>query len=350
MASTIYFVIPCYNEEEALPITAQILHQKLSALQSAGAASSESRILFVDDGSKDRTWEKIKSFTQSDMLFAGVKLSHNRGHQNALLAGLMTARQYADAVISMDADLQDDIDVVDRFLEEYEGGCDVVYGVRSRREKDTFFKRTTAEGFYKFMRAMGVEMVFNHADYRLMSKRALDALAEYREVNLFLRGIVPLIGFKSATVPYERKERVAGESKYPLKKMLAFAFDGITSFSIKPIRILTWLGLGILLVSVLAFIYVLIAHFSGWAVTGWSSLVCSIWLLGGIQLLALGVVGEYIGKIYAETKQRPRYWIENCLIKQNGAAKSVQKGTDGAIYLNKQDGPPSPCFPFRMQK
>lgn len=350
MAGTIYFVIPCYNEEEALPITAQILHRKLSALQSAGLASSGSRILFVDDGSKDRTWEKIESFTQSDALFAGVKLSHNRGHQNALLAGLMTARQYADAAISMDADLQDDIDVVDRFIEEYERGCDIVYGVRSSREKDTFFKRTTAEGFYTFMRAMGVEMVFNHADYRLMSKRALDALADYREVNLFLRGIVPLIGFKSTTVPYERKERVAGASKYPLKKMLAFAFDGITSFSIKPIRILAWLGLGISFASVLAFVYVLVAHFSGWAVPGWSSLACSIWLLGGIQLLALGVVGEYIGKIYAETKQRPRYQIEDCLVKQSGAAKSVQPGTDAAIYLNKPDSLHPPYFPYRMQK
>lgn len=349
MADIIYFVIPCYNEEEALPITAQILHRKLSELQSAGLAAPDSRILFVDDGSKDRTWEKIETFTKSDALFAGVKLSHNRGHQNALLAGLMTARQYADAVISMDADLQDDIEVVDRFLEEYEGGCDIVYGVRSSREKDTFFKRTTAEGFYKFMHAMGVEMVFNHADYRLMSKRALDALADYREVNLFLRGIVPLIGFKSTTVPYERKERVAGESKYPLKKMLAFAFDGITSFSIKPIRFLTWLGLGISSASVLAFVYVLIAHFSGWAVPGWSSLACSIWLLGGIQLLALGIVGEYIGKIYAETKQRPRYQVEECLVKQEISAKAEKKDHGVAVYLDGRDSPRAPFYPFRAQ-
>lgn len=333
MAHIIYFVIPCYNEEAALPITAQILHRKMAGLQSSGLAAPESRILFVDDGSKDRTWEKIESLTKADVLFSGVKLSHNRGHQNALLAGLMTARKYADAVISMDADLQDDIEVVERFVEEFEGGCDVVYGVRSSREKDTFFKRTTAEGFYKFMRMMGVEMVFNHADYRLMSKRALDALAQYKEVNLFLRGVVPLIGFKSTTVPYERKERVAGESKYPLKKMLAFAFDGITSFSVKPIRVVAWLGLGIALVSIIALLYVFVAHFAGWAVAGWSSLVCSIWLLGGIQLLALGVVGEYVGKIYAETKHRPRYLIEKCLLRQSGAA-----------------GQESSCLPFRIQK
>lgn len=313
MASRICFVIPCYNEEEALPLTAQVLYRKMRALQSKGLAGPDSCILFVDDGSKDGTWPEIEKLTRSDGLFAGVKLSHNRGHQNALLAGLVTAGQFADAAISMDADLQDDIDVVDAFVKQYEAGCDIVYGVRSSRTKDTFFKRTTAEGFYKFMRAMGVEMVFNHADYRLMSKRALDALAEYREVNLFLRGIVPLIGFKTATVPYERKERVAGESKYPLKKMLAFAFDGITSFSIKPIRILTWLGLAIAGASVLAFLYILIAHFSGWAVPGWSSLACSIWFLGGLQLLALGVVGEYIGKIYAEAKHRPRYLIEEYL-------------------------------------
>lgn len=351
MADIIYFVIPCYNEEEALPITAQILYRKMRALQSAGRAASQSRVLFVDDGSKDRTWEKIEELVKTDALFAGVKLSHNRGHQNALLAGLMTARESADAVVSMDADLQDDIDVVDRFLEEYEGGCDIVYGVRSSREKDTFFKRTTAEGFYKFMRAMGVEMVFNHADYRLMSKRALDALADYREVNLFLRGIVPLIGFKSTCVPYERKERVAGESKYPLGKMLAFAFDGITSFSVKPIRLLAWLGLGILLASIVAFLYVLAAHVSGWAVPGWSSVVCSIWFLGGLQLLALGIVGEYIGKIYAETKHRPRFHIEEYLRAQAGRVEIGQGGVAGkSDGVEGETDAHSPPYPFRVEK
>ncbi|MFT9057669.1 MAG: glycosyltransferase family 2 protein [Ethanoligenens sp.] len=310
MAGIIYFIIPCYNEEKALPITAQILYRKMHTLQKIGLAALESRILFVDDGSKDHTWKKIEQLAVSDSLFTGIRLSHNRGHQNALLAGLMTARRYADASISMDADLQDDVDVVEQFIKLYNDGYDIIYGVRSSRTKDTLFKRMTAEGFYRFMQAMGVEMVFNHADYRLMSKRALDALSKYKEVNLFLRGIVPLIGLRTATVPYERKERVAGESKYPLRKMLAFALDGITSFSVRPIRLLTIIGLLISCASTLAFIYVLVAHFAGFSVPGWSSLACSIWFLGGVQLLALGLIGEYIGKIYAETKHRPRYLIE----------------------------------------
>mgnify|MGYP005887950115 FL=1 len=308
--TTLYVVVPCYNEEEVLPETSKRLAAKLTDLESQGRISPDSRVLFVDDGSKDRTWQMISELHRQDPRFGGVKLSRNRGHQNALLAGLMTAKSLCDAAISMDADLQDDINAMDRMLDAYEDGCDVVYGVRSSRAKDTFFKRATAQGFYKFMKLMGVDIVYNHADYRLMSRRALEGLEKFDEVNLFLRGIVPLIGYKSTSVEYERAERFAGESKYPLKKMLAFAFDGITSFSVKPIRWVTGLGFLIFAASILAMIYILVVKLLGHTVAGWSTTAASIWLLGGIQLLCVGIVGEYIGKIYIEVKSRPRYIIE----------------------------------------
>ena len=310
MPDTVYFVIPCYNEEEALPFTSVKIKDKLTALKGAGLVSDDSRVLFVDDGSKDRTWEMIELLNKQDKIFTGIKLSRNRGHQNALLAGLMTAKEYADAVISLDADLQDDIDVIDKFIEEYYEGHDIVYGVRSQRDKDTFFKRFSAESFYKLMHAMGVDIVFNHADYRLMSKRALFCLGQYREVNLFLRGIIPLIGFNSSIVTYERGSRVAGESKYPLGKMLALAFNGITSFSVKPIRIITSVGIVVSLASLIIFIILLISDLIGYSVTGAQKIICSIWFIGGIQLLATGIIGEYIGKIFGEVKNRPKYFIE----------------------------------------
>lgn len=309
----VYLVIPCYNEEEVLPETVKRLTAKLNSMIHDELASPESRMLFVDDGSHDRTWELISEYHGENPLVCGVKLSHNRGHQNALLAGLMTARTSADCAVSLDADLQDDIGVLDQFVKKFLQGCDVVYGVRNKRETDTFFKRTTAQGFYRFMQLLGVELVYNHADYRLMSRRALDALSEYRETNLFLRGIVPLIGFKSGCVTYDRNERFAGESKYPLKKMIAFALDGVTSFSVKPLRIIANLGILVSVLSVLGLLYALISYFTGNAVAGWTAIVCSIWLLGGIQLLCIGVVGCYVGKIYSEVKDRPRYTIEQLL-------------------------------------
>lgn len=312
----LYLVIPCYNEEEVLPETSRQLLLKMQSMLERGMISDKSRIMFVNDGSKDRTWEIIEGLHASNPIYSGVKLSRNRGHQNALLAGLMTAKEKADMVISLDADLQDDVDVIDRMVEEYYAGHDVVYGVRSARKTDTFFKRFTAEGFYKLMAAMGVEIVFNHADYRLMSRRALEGLAQYKEVNLFLRGIVPQIGYLSATVTYERHERFAGESKYPLKKMLAFATDGITSLSIKPIRLITSCGVLIFAVSLLMLLYSVIQHFLGHTVAGWTSMIVSIWAIGGLQLLAIGIVGEYIGKIYLETKERPKYIIETVLDEQ----------------------------------
>lgn len=307
---TLYLVIPCYNEEAVLPETSRRLAEKLTALTAAGKISADSRVLFVDDGSKDRTWALISECHRADRRFGGVKLSRNRGHQNALLAGLMTAKERCDAAISLDADLQDDLDAIDRMVDAFHEGYDIVYGVRSSRETDTFFKRTTAQGFYKFMKLMGVDIVYNHADFRLMSRRALEGLSDYEEVNLFLRGIVPLIGYPSTTVEYERAERFAGESKYPLKKMLAFAFDGITSFSVKPIRWVTAAGFLIFVASILALIYILVVKLLGFAVAGWSATTASIWLLGGLELLGLGVIGEYVGKIYTEVKSRPRYLIE----------------------------------------
>ncbi len=309
----LYLVIPCYNEEEVLPETAKRLTEKLYAMSGAGLVSPQSRILFVDDGSKDATWRLISEYSAAIPFVDGVKLAHNRGHQNALLAGLMTAMPLCDCAISMDADLQDDVDAVDRFVEKYKEGCDVVYGVRNKRETDTFFKRATAEGFYKVMQLLGVEVVFNHADYRLMSRRALEGLSEYGEVNLFLRGIVPLIGFKSDYVYYDRAERFAGESKYPLKKMISFALDGITSFSVKPLKLISNLGILISVLSIFGLLYALISYICGVAVAGWTAIVCSIWLLGGLQMLCLGVVGGYIGKIYNEVKRRPRFLIETHL-------------------------------------
>lgn len=313
MSDILYIVVPCYNEEAVLPETQKELGNKLSDMISTGAISEESRIVFVDDGSKDRTWELIEKYHSENSKIGGVKLAHNRGHQFAVLAGLMTVKDLCDMAITMDADLQDDIDVVDKFVEKYKEGCEVVYGVRNSRVTDTFFKKTTAEGFYKIMQAMGVDIVFNHADYRLMSKTVLDALSEYKEVNLFLRGIVPLIGYKSDIVEYARKERFAGESKYPLKKMLAFAIDGITSFSIKPIRMITTLGVGALGVSALMILWFIIGAVRGNTVSGWATIVVSIWLFGGLILLGLGVVGEYIGKIYMEAKGRPRFRVEKFL-------------------------------------
>ena len=313
MGNVLYVVVPCYNEEAVLPETARRLGIKLNNLVEKGVISEKSRVMFVNDGSKDKTWELIQEFHASDRRFSGVNLSRNRGHQNALLAGLMTAASRADAIISMDADLQDDIEAMDKMLAAYNRGYDIVYGVRSSRASDTAFKRITAEGFYRVMQALGVDIVFNHADYRLMSKRAVEGLAEFKEVNLFLRGIVPQIGYKWTTVEYERAERFAGESKYPLKKMLSLAFDGISSFSVKPMRLILWLGVIVFGVSLVMLLWALISKLSGGTQSGWASLMGSLWLLGGIQLLSLGVVGEYIGKIYSEVKARPRFIIESVL-------------------------------------
>ena len=309
----LYVVIPCYNEEEVLPKTYQALSEKLRYLITNKRISSKSKIMFVNDGSKDKTWEIITNLHEKDKLVLGINLSRNKGHQNALLAGLMVSREYADITISMDADLQDDINVIDQMIEESDKGNDIVYGVRSSRKKDTFFKKHTAEFFYKLMRWFGVDIVYNHADCRLMDKRSLVALSEFSEVNLFLRGIVPLIGFKSSKVYYERGERAAGESKYPLKKMLSFAVDGITSFSVQPLRLIFSLGLIILVVSVCLMIYSLIVKLLGQTVAGWTFLSISIWFIGGLQMLSIGVIGEYIGKIYSETKRRPRYFIDEIL-------------------------------------
>ena len=325
MRNKLYMVIPCYNEQEVLPETSKRLKEKLSTLVKAGKIDPESRIIFVNDGSKDRTWELIRRLHEEDPVFGGVNLSRNRGHQNALLAGLMTVKDHADMAISMDADLQDDINAIDEMVEKYLNGTDIVYGVRSSRAKDTFFKKATAEGFYKLMNTMGVNTVFNHADYRLMSKRALEGLAEFREVNLFLRGIVPMIGYSTDVVYYERGERFAGESKYPLGKMLSFAIEGITSLSTKPIRMITFLGFFIFLVSIGILIYSLVRHFMGATIVGWTTLMVSVWAIGGLILLSLGVVGEYIGKIYLETKARPRFLIEEFLNDTENAKKPEEK-------------------------
>ena len=311
MKHKLYLVIPCYNEEEVLPETAGRLKEKLNSLIEKEKISKESRIVFVNDGSKDRTWELIQQFHAEDEVFCGINLSRNRGHQNALLAGLMTVKEYADMVISMDADLQDDINAIDEMVEKYLNGIDIVYGVRSSRAKDTFFKKVTAEGFYRLMNAMGANTVSNHADYRLMSKRALEGLAEFKEVNLFLRGVVPMIGYSFDVVYYERGERFAGESKYPLGKMISFAVEGITSLSIKPIRMITGLGFFVFLVSIAILIYSFVRHFMGATIVGWTTLMVSLWAIGGLILLSLGVVGEYIGKIYLEVKARPRYIISD---------------------------------------
>ena len=361
MSSILYIVIPCYKEQEVLHETARRLKAKMESLISAGKISPESRVLFVNDGSTDQTWPIICELHKADPLFSGVDLSRNRGHQNALLAGLMTARNRCDVcismdaglqddmdamdklrekhregceivygvresretdmVISMDADLQDDINAVDAMVDKFYAGCDIVYGVRSSRKKDTFFKKFTAEGFYRVMSFLGADTVFNHADYRLMSKRALEGLAQFREVNLFLRGIVPMIGYQTGVVEYERGERFAGESKYPLKKMLAFAAEGITSLSTKPLQYITGLGFLIFAVSILMLIYFIIQWAVGNTVAGWASVICSVWAIGGLILLSLGVIGEYIGKIYLETKDRPRFIIREILDDKNSEGR-----------------------------
>ena len=305
----LYVVVPCYNEEEVLEETTRQLKEKIENLIKNKKISGKSKVMYVNDGSKDKTWDIIQEIHKKEKLFTGITLSRNRGHQNALLGGLMTAKNYADIVISMDADLQDDIHAMDEMIEKYKEGNDIVYGVRSARKKDTFFKRVTAEGFYKFMKALGVDCVYNHADYRLTSKRVLEEFSNYKEVNLFLRGMFPLVGFKSDIVYYERNERFAGESKYPLKKMLNFAWDGITSFSVKPLRLICTLGFIILFVSIVIMIYSLIRFLTGNTVSGWTFLSISIWFIGGLQMISIGIIGEYIGKMYNETKARPRYII-----------------------------------------
>ena len=323
MGPTVYFVIPCYNEEEVLPETVRRLTEKLDSMRAGGLANEKSRMLYANEDKRQPATLINSLLNWENPYVEGVKLAHNRGHQNALLCGLMTAKEYCDCAISLDADLQDDVDALDKFVEKHLEGCDVVYGVRNKRETDTWFKRTTAEGFYKVMKLLGVDIVFNHADYRLMSKRALEGLGEYKEVNLFLRGIVPLIGYRSDYVYYDRHERFAGESKYPLKKMISFALDGITSFSVKPLKLISNFGILISILSIFGLIYALISYFAGLAVSGWTAIVCSIWLLGGLQMLCLGVVGGYIGKIYSEGKARPRYRVEEHL---RNAEKPLDKG------------------------
>ncbi|MFI3325592.1 MAG: glycosyltransferase family 2 protein [Clostridia bacterium] len=311
----LYLVIPCYNEEKVLPETVKRLNIKLNSMSASGLISSESKILFVDDGSKDKTWNIIQNLTKEHSFIEALKLSHNAGHQNALLAGLMTVKDNCDCCISMDVDLQDDIEVLDEFVTKFNAGAQIVYGVRNKRENDSFFKKSTAKGFYKLMKLFGTEIINDHADYRLMSSTALNALAQFNEVNLFLRGLTPLLGFKCDYVYYDRHERFAGESKYPVKKMISFAVDGITSFSVKPLKIISNLGIFISFASVLGLLYALISYFTGHAVSGWTAIVASIWLLGGIQMLCLGTVGTYIGKIYSEVKSRPRYIVEKHIIK-----------------------------------
>ncbi len=307
-------VIPCYNEEEVLRVTAERMREKYISLAQQKLISPESRIVFVNDGSKDSTWDIIRELHEaSPSLFSGIDLAHNSGHQNAVLAGLMTVKDICDISITMDADLQDDINAVDEMVKKYYEGNQVVYGVRSSRKTDTFFKKFTAESFYKFMKLMGADVVYNHADFRLMSRRVLEELSGFKEVNLFLRGMVPLIGFKSCSVFYERSERFAGESKYPLRKMISFAVNGITSFTTKPLKFITATGFIMSVMSVFAFIWAFVAKFAGFAELGWSSLLCSIWLIGGLQLFCLGIIGEYVGKIYAEVKHRPRFIVADFL-------------------------------------
>lgn len=305
----LYIVVPCYNEEEVLPLTSDLFLNKIKQLVQAEKIHEGSRILFVNDGSKDRTWDIIQGLADKERHFIGISQSRNRGHQNAVLAGLMEAKERCDITISIDCDGQDDVNAMDKMVEEYLDGCEVVYGVRSKRQTDTFFKRFSAEMFYKLLNALGAEVVFNHADYRLLSSRVLKELANFKEVNLFLRGMIPLVGFKSTSVYYERHERMAGESHYPLSKMLGLAFEGITSLSVKPIRIITGVGIGVSLLSVLGILWAVVSYFMGHVVAGWASMICIQCFLSGVNLLCLGVLGEYIGKIYMETKGRPRYII-----------------------------------------
>lgn len=316
MKKIIWLVIPCYNEQEVLPETSRQLEEIMRGLIKKDKISDKSKIAFVNDGSKDNTWNIITDLHEKNPMFTGINLAHNKGHQNALLAGLMTAKDYADAAISLDADLQDDVGVIEQFIDKFNEGKDVVYGVRSTRATDTVFKRSTAHAFYKLMKAMGADTLQDHADYRLMSKRALEGLAKYKEVNLFLRGIVPMIGYETDVVYYERHERFAGESKYPLKKMLSFAVDGITSCSVKPIRMITSLGTLVFTISIVMLIYFLVVWLLGHTVQGWTTIVISLWGIGGLILLSLGIIGEYVGKIYMEVKERPRFIIEKLLYKE----------------------------------
>ena len=311
--STLAIVVPCYNEEEVLPISLPELLRVLDDLVNKKKISSDSYLLMVNDGSRDKTWDLLEEWHEKDARVCAVKLAKNCGHQSALVAGLMTAREDADLTVSIDADLQDDVAVIEEMVDEYHNGCEIVYGVRGSRKSDSFFKRTTAEGFYKLLASLGVKTVFNHADFRLMSRKALNELAEYKETNLYLRGLIPMLGLKTGKVVYERKERLAGESKYPLKKMLALALNGITSFSVQPIRLVFKVGLFVLLICLGAAVYAFVSYITGSVERGWTSLILSIWFLGGIQLLAIGVIGEYIGKIYNEVKQRPLYHIETIL-------------------------------------
>ncbi|MBP3489022.1 MAG: glycosyltransferase family 2 protein [Roseburia sp.] len=317
MSDILYIVVPCYNEQEVLPETSKRLFAKVMALRGQQKIDGKSRILFVNDGSKDATWRLIEELCEQSPVYAGVNLSRNRGHQNALLAGIATAAPHADMIVSMDADLQDDINAMDEMIAAYQAGNDVVYGVRSSREKDSFFKRNSAQLFYRLMKLLGAEIVYNHADYRLLSKRAAEALLSFDEVNLFLRGIVPMVGYRSTTVTYERGERFAGKSKYPLGKMITFALEGITSLSVKPIRMITVGGLLVCVVSLLMLIKAFIDYFSGNVEPGWTSVIISIWVLGGLQLFAIGIIGEYIGKTYMETKERPKFIIESVLLQED---------------------------------
>ena len=317
MQPVLYIVIPCYNEEKVLPITAPMFLKKIQDLSAAGKISQDSRVLFVNDGSKDNTWNIIKDLSKADPHYIGICQSRNRGHQNAVLAGLMEAKDKCDITISIDCDGQDDINAMDAMVDAYLDGCEVVYGVRSKRDTDTFFKRFTAEGFYKLMNWMGAEVVFNHADYRLISSRVLQEFANFKEVNIFLRGMIPLVGFKSTSVYYERAERIAGESHYPLKKMLALAFDGITSLSVKPIRMITGFGVTVSILSFVGVLWALVSQLTGSTVSGWASTMCVICFMGGVQLVCLGVIGEYVGKIYMETKRRPRYIISERTWEEN---------------------------------
>ncbi len=309
MTPRLFVIVPCYNEEAVLPITAPLFREKIRQLAENGKISEDSRVLFVNDGSRDATWEIIKKMAADDPCFMGITQSRNRGHQNAVLAGLMEAKDMCDITISIDADGQDDINAMDAMVDAYLEGCEVVYGVRSSRETDTFFKRFSAQSFYRFLNAMGAEVVYNHADYRLISSRVLQEFADFKEVNLFLRGMIPLVGFKSTTVEYARSERLAGESHYPLKKMIALAVDGITSLSVKPLQLIMTFGIVVALTSFIGCIWALVTAISGKAVAGWASMTCIICFVSGVQLISLGVIGEYIGKIYLETKQRPRYII-----------------------------------------
>lgn len=317
MSDILYIVVPCYNEQEVLPETSKRLFDKMTALHKQQKIDEKSRILFVNDGSKDATWRLIEELCAKSPLYAGVNLSRNRGHQNALLAGIATAAPHADMIVSMDADLQDDINAMDEMIAAYQEGNDVVYGVRSSRQKDSFFKRNSAQLFYRLMKLLGAEIVYNHADYRLLSKRAAEALLTFDEVNLFLRGIVPMVGFQSTTVTYERGERFAGKSKYPLGKMVTFALEGITSLSVKPIRMITAGGLLVCVVSLVMLIKAFVDYFSGNVEPGWTSVIISIWVLGGLQLFAIGIIGEYIGKTYMETKERPKFIIESVLLQED---------------------------------